>query len=422
MPGIRRRGVLARAVTATSVVLLGAAALSGCSGKGSGNDDIVVGYEVPLTGVAAPDGVQERDGWNLGLKTFGKTVNGHRIVTHFVDTHGDPNTALSDAKSLVQVRHIDILEGPLLANEVAAVASFVDPLKIPVDDLTVCSGQQLTNYEKYGNGLSSGWSCDQPDLMAGVYLYQTKKLRHVTVLANDYAFGWLSAGAFIKQFTALGGHVDKVLWPPTTTVDWSPYVSGVPDNTQAVFAETVGQGSVSFTSTYQKYGLHNKVPLYGNTTVFDYSVMPQESPKAVLGDEMAAQYCDGIDSPANNKFTKDYFNAYHTYPGYYAEAAYTKARLVVEAMKKLHGDASDKAAVTRALRNTPIVAPRGPVKMSRKTWSPVQNTYICKVKMVDGHLRNVPIKTYHNVQPWGQLDYRTWRQEFVKSAAGRPKP
>ncbi|MBO0828492.1 MAG: ABC transporter substrate-binding protein [Streptosporangiales bacterium] len=402
-------------------MLAGAAVLAGCSGKASGNDDIVVGYEVPLTGIAAPDGVQERDGWNLGLKTFGNKVDGHKIVTHFVDTHSDPNTALTDAKNLVQVRHINILEGPLLANEVGAVASFVDPQKIPVDDLTLCSGQQLTNYQKFGNGLASGWSCDQPDLMAAVYLYQTKKLRHVTVLANDYAFGWLSASGFIKQFTALGGHIDKVLWPPTTTADWSPYVSGIPDNTQAVFAEVVGQGSVSFTSTYQKYGLHNKIPLYGNTTVFDYSVMPQESPKAVLGDEMAAQYCDGINSPANNKFTADYFKAYHTYPGYYAEAAYTKARLVVEAMKKLHGDASDKAKVTKALRTTPIVAPRGPVKISPKTWSPIENNYICKVKMIGGHLRNVPIKTYQNVQPWGQLDYQTWKQQFMKSANGRPK-
>lgn len=421
MPGMRRRWVLTRACAGMSAVVTGAAMLAGCSGKGSGSDDIVVGYEVPLTGVAAPDGVQERDGWNLGLKTFGKTVNGHRIVTHFVDTHGDPNTALSDAKSLVQVRHIDILEGPVLASEDGAVAAFVDPLKLPVDDLTLCSGQQLTDYQKYGNAFASGWSCDQPDLMAAVYLYQTKKLRHVTVLANDYAFGWLSAGGFIKQFTALGGHVDKVLWPPPTTTDWSPYVSGVPHRTQAVFAETLGQGSVNFTNTYQKFGLHGKIPLYGNTTVFDYSVMPQESPGAVLGDEMVAQYCDGIDNPTNKKFTADYFKAYHTYPGYYAEAGYTKARLMVEAMKKLDGDASDKAKVAKALRTTPIVAPRGPVKISPKTSSPVQNIYVCKVKMVGGHLRNVPIKTYHNVQPWGQLDYNAWKQTFMRSASGRPK-
>jgi Periplasmic binding protein len=167
--------------------------------------------------------------------------------------------------------------------------------------------------------------------MAADYLYTDLGYRHVMVLANDYAFGWLSAGGFIKQFTLLGGKIDKVLWPPLTAADYSPYVSAIPKNTQAVYAETVGSGSIAFTKAYAQFGLRGKIPLYGVTNVFDYSVLPGEVSSDVLGDQMAAQYCDGINTPANVKFTTLFDQTYHTRPGYYAEAAYVHAELAVAA-------------------------------------------------------------------------------------------
>jgi branched-chain amino acid transport system substrate-binding protein len=264
--------------------------------------------------------------------------------------------------------------------------------------------------------------CDQPDSVAADYLYKDLGYRHVTVLANDYAFGWLSAGAFIKRFTMLGGKIDKVLWPPLTTADFGPYVSAIPKSTQAVFAETVGAGSVAFTKAYAQFGLRGKIPLYGNTTVFDYSVLPGEAPSTVLGNEMAAQYCDGIGTPANNKFTSLFEQTYHTRPGYYAEAAYVHAELAVAALKSLHGDATNPTAVAHALKTTSITAPRGPVRLAASVDAPIQNIYICKVENVHGTLQNVPIKTYPAVQPWGTLPHPVWAAEYAANSVGRPAP
>ncbi len=100
---------------------------------------------------------------------------------------------------------------------------------------------------------------------------------------------------------------------------------------------------------------------------------------------------------------------------------YAKARLLVTALKKLNGVTKDRKALTNALRTTPIVAPRGPVKLSgAPAFAPIQNIYICEVKMVNGELRNVPIKTYQNVQPWGVLSQQKWLEEFKRDSAGRP--
>ncbi len=417
-PRSRRWGALALALAASSMALA-ACGSSGSSGSSS-NSPIAIGYELPLTGTVALAGKAEQQGWNLGLKVFGSSVAGHKIVTYFADTSGNPATALSDAHSLVQQKHVQIMEGPLLASEDAAVAPYLGAQRVPLDNLAICGQIQVTDNAKYGNALSSGWICNTPDIIAADYLYTDLGYRHVTVLANDYAFGWLSAGGFIKRFTMLGGKIDKVLWPPLTATDYGPYVSGIPKTTQAVFAETVGAGGPLFTKAYAQFGLRGHVPLYGNTTVFDYSVLPGEAPADVLGDQMSAQYCDGINTPANTKFTTLFEQTYHTRPGYYAEAGYVHAELAVAALKRLHGVATDPVAVAHALKTTAITAPRGPVRLSTSLFSPIQNNYICKVENVNGTLEDVPIKTYPSVQPWGTLPYKTWVQEFTTDSVGRP--
>lgn len=400
------------------------AVMAGCGGGGqsgtANTSPIKIGYLVPLTGTSASPGKNEQNGWNLGLKDFGDTVNGRKIETIFNDTGGDPNVALSDARNLVTVDNVAMIEGPLMANEQAAVASYLNPQHIPVDDLSECSAAQLTDYAKYGNAYSSGWTCDQPDLKAAEYLYNDLHLSHITLIGADYAFGWLSMGGFVTVYKKLGGTIDKAIWAPITTTDYGPYVTQIPQTTQAVFAVMVGANGARFTNAYQSFGLKAKIPLYGNTTLTDYSVLPGEDPNAITGIRIVAQYCDGITTSINQKFADEYKAAYNTYPGYYAEAGYAKARLAISAFKSLNGDTSKPANITKALKGESIVAPRGPVKLSSVTSSPIQNIYVCEVKMVNGSLRNVPIKTYPNVQPWGSLSEAEWRAHFNRDSAGRP--
>ena len=406
-------------LAASSLVAAACSSSSSTPASSSAGTPVNVGYEVPLTGTAAAPAKQEEEGWNLGLKVFGDTVDGHKIVTTFVDTQGNPVIALSDAHSLVQQKHIQIMEGPLLASEDAAVAPYLGAEDIPTDNLAVCGQTQLIMDAKYGNAFSSGWLCNTPDIVAADYLYSLG-LRHVTVVANDYAFGWLSGGGFMTQFTRLGGHIDKVLWPPLTTVDFSPYVTAIPRSTQAVFAEVVGAGAVDFTKAYAQYGLRPKIPLFGNTLLYDQSVLQSEVPGDVMGNQDISQYCDALPTPANNTFVTAFKKAYGVRPGYYAEAAYVHAELVVDALKRLHGDASNPKATIAAMEGTPITAPRGPVTLNKKVDAPTQNVYVCKVENVNGTPENVPIKTYASVPPWGTLPYAVWQAEYAKDSTGAP--
>src|SRR2546429_425488 len=171
-----------------AVAVLLAAACSGASqSAGTTNTTPVkVGFILSLTGTFAANGKNEQNGWNLAVKELGSSVNGHKIVTTFADDQTDPNVALSDARELVEQGGVNMLEGPIAANAIGAVAGYAGPLGIPTDDLAVCSDQQMTNYKKFGNALTSDWSCDQPDLMLGQWAYD-QGYRHISTVSLDYA-------------------------------------------------------------------------------------------------------------------------------------------------------------------------------------------------------------------------------------------
>jgi branched-chain amino acid transport system substrate-binding protein len=398
---------------AASLVLLAACGGSQSSGGGQSTSPIKIGFILPQTGVFAPNGQDEQDGWNLALKEMGGTIAGRKVQTVFADDAADPNQGLSDARQLVETQGADLLIGPLAANVGLAVRSFVASSGIPTLYISSCADELATS-QKTSNLILTGWTCDQPSLNFGRYVYQKLGYRHLTTVAMDYAFGWQVVGGFVSTFKAAGGTIDKQIWAPINAADYSPYVSQIPQGTEAVFDLATGTAALRFTQAYQQFGLKAKIPLIGGGTMTDYSTLRSQVPDAVLGAITVLQYADGLDTPANKKFVADYKAATGKYPSYYAETAYASCKLVFAALGSLHGSTSDRKAVVKALKTTRFQAPRGTVSINQETNSPIQNIYIRKVEMVDGALRNVVVDTIRQSQPWGPLSKSQWEEQAPK--------
>jgi ABC-type branched-subunit amino acid transport system substrate-binding protein len=197
-------------------------------------------------------------------------------------------------------------------------------------------------------------------------------------------------------------------------------VSAIPASTQAVWVVLSGSQAASFVNTYASFGLKKKIPLMGITTLTDQAALPAENPSAAAGVYTDSQYCDGNPTAVNQQFANAYHAAYGVYPSYYSEAGYTKAEILIAALKSLHGDVTSEKALGNAMRAVKITAPRGPVSLNHTTWSPVQNEYICKVEKVGSTMRNVPILTVPNVPPWGTLSQSAWESLFAKTAVSQP--
>ncbi|MBO0802437.1 MAG: penicillin-binding protein activator [Nocardiopsaceae bacterium] len=417
----RPRAIVAGLAVATGLAL---AACSGPAGSGASgpHSPVKVGYLLPLTGVFTSNGTSEEDGFKLGLKNFGSSVDGHPIDPTYLNTQGEPSDALTAATQLVTRDHVQLVEGPLLSSEISVVAPFVLGRGTVEDDLYLASPEQESDYGKYHLGFTSDWNGYQPTSEGAAWAYNTMHWRHVTVVGLNISYGWQGVGGFEAEFKKLGGTIDKSIWVPSDAVEMSSYVSSIPNNTQAVFVVLSGSQAANFVNTYAQFGLKGKVPLMGITTLTDQAALPAEHSSAATGVYTDAQYCDDLPSAVNQKFANDYHAAYGEYPSYYSEAGYTKAEILVKALRSLHGDVTSEAALAKAMEQVHISAPRGPVSLSPATWSPVENEYICKVENVHGTLRNVPIVTDKNVQPWGTLPKSVYESAFAKQSSGPPSP
>jgi len=417
----RRRGIAAIALIACGALAVACGSSGSTSSTGaSAHAPVKVGYLLPLTGIFTKNGTSEQNGFKLGLKHFGTSVDGHPIQVTYANDQGDPSVSLSDARQLVTSDQVQVIEGPLLSSAIAVVAPYVLSQGIPEDDLYLASPQQAQAYTRYGTGFTSGWDGFAPTTVGARWAYSTMHWRHVTTVGLGISFGWQGVGGFAEQFTKLGGKIDKMLWVPSNSVDMSSYVSSIPASTQAVFVVLSGSQAANFVNSYASFGLKKKIPLMGITTLTDQAALPAENVPAALGIYTDAQYCDGNPSPVNQSFANAYHAAYGVYPSCYSEAGYTKAQILVAALTSLHGQVTSEKALSDAMRAVTITAPRGPVSLDHSTWSPVQNEYICKVEKVGGTLRNVPVLTFPNVPPWGTLPQSDWQPLFAKTAVSPP--
>jgi branched-chain amino acid transport system substrate-binding protein len=122
----------------------------------------------------------------------------------------------------------------------------------------------------------------------------------------------------------------------------------------------------------------------------------------VIGDVSALMYSAALQTPKNELFVKEFRSKYNEVPGYYAEANYTTAQMIDEAMKQNGGKFPGAEKFIQTMLGLTIDAARGPVAFDDMR-NPVENVYIRKVEKTTlfgdpkPQLWNVVIKTYPNV-------------------------
>jgi branched-chain amino acid transport system substrate-binding protein len=369
---------------------------------------IKIGLLVPLTGAAAALGKDMLAGTELYLDEINRQVAGRKIELIVEDTEGVTATALTKARKLVDQDRVAILTGGLLASTGYALHPFADAAKIPTT-YPVMSSDDLTQRKPAKWVVRTGWTSSQSMHAFGEWVAKNLKYKKVATVGFDYAFGWETVGGFQRTFEEQGGQVIQKIWTPLNTTDFSPFIAQIKPDADAVFAVFFGRGSLQFVKQYAESGLKAKIPLIGNGTLTDESVLPQMGDEA-LGVHTALHYSAALDNPANKKYAKAFEAKAGKIPSYYAETCYTNMRWIVEAIKAINGKVEDREAFLAALKKVELKDfPRGPVVID-KWGNPVQNIYVRKVERVGGQLQNSVIFTYPAVSQFWKYN----PDEFLK--------
>jgi branched-chain amino acid transport system substrate-binding protein len=417
------RPITRRALLKGGVALAGVAAVGGLETLrplvyAQTTAPIRIGFLADITGTVAPSGRDMLDGFQLYLAEKGSAMAGRPVQLIIEDAGGVPTNALTKARKMVEQDRVHILTAPLLASEGYAVRDYIVDRNVPTL-FAVSSADDLTQRKRAPNFIRTGWSSSQPSHPFGEWVASTLKYKRVATIGSDYAFGYEVVGGFQRTFEQHGGEIVQKLWTPLGTPDFSPYVTQIRRDVDAVFAIPVGADAIRFVKAYRQYGLKDKVPLIGGGVLMDESLLRGMAPEDAAGTITPLMWSAALATPQARKFVEAYTTKYQKDPSYYAETNYSGAQWIDTAAQQVGGKVEDKEGFLRALRAVQLPnAPRGPMRLDSYQ-NVIQNIYVRKVVVQGGHARNSVIQTFHNVS-----QFWTFKpEEFLKQPVyDRPYP
>jgi branched-chain amino acid transport system substrate-binding protein len=368
-------------------------------GPAAAQQNLRIGLLSPMTGFISQTGQDMTHGFQLYLEEHHGMLGGAKVDLIVEDTQGKPDTAVTKAKKLVLQDHVDMFIGGVLASTGYALAPVSTEQKtVYISSIAAADDLTQRQLDKYPYFIRTTWTSSQVNHPLGQWACEHGYKKAVAIAA-DYAFGYESVGGFQKAFEGCGGKVIQKIWPPLGNKDFGPFIPTIKSDADVIYSLMVGPMSPQFPKQLREAGV--KLPIIaGGTSYDDYNVGFDSD--VVIGDVSALMYSAALQTPKNEAFVKAFRSKYNEVPGYYAEANYTTAQMVDEAIAKSGGKFPGPEQFIKNMLGLKIDAVRGPVAFDDMR-NPVENIYIRKVEKTTlfgdpkPELWNVVIKTYPNV-------------------------
>ena len=360
------------------IVLAAAAAFVFAAASAQAQDKLKIGLITTLSGPAASLGTQQRNGFQLALKTLGNKLGGREVELLVQDDELKPDVAVSKVKAFVERDKADFVVGPIFSNILQAIIK-------PVTD----SGAFMIS-PNAGTSSFAGRDCnpnlfvtsyqnDQNHEVLGKYA-QDKGMKKVFLMAPNYQAGKDALAGFKRYYK---GEIADEVYVPLNQLDYSAELAKIAAaQPNAIFVFLPGGMGINFVKQFRQAGLADKITFLSAFTV-DESTLPAQQ-DAALGFFGGANWAPNLDNPQSKKFVAAYEQEYHAVPGSYAVQAYDAALLIDSALKATKGATSDKDAVRAALAKASFTSLRGGFKFNTNHY-PIQDFYLVKVaKRPDG--------------------------------------
>jgi branched-chain amino acid transport system substrate-binding protein len=383
-----------------SAVLVAVALACGAAPAMAQQKTLKMGALATLEGaftVLGQDGIR---GMELALKERNYTAGGYKIEVVKASSNGDPNSAVSAARKLVEQDKVQILIGPTSGSEGIAVKDYAKG-QLQTTFLNGTSAAQETTLVSPAPNFFR-FSTDGAQWSAGLGSHSyAKGYKKVAVVAEDYAFPYSQVAGFMMEYCKAGGKVLDKQWVPIGTKDYSSVIAKLPADIDAVYVALGGADAVNFLTQYEQNG--GTKPLIGGSITVDQTVLGYKGKRrdALVGTPSAGPMADGWDNAAWKKFVADYkatFKDGFPSPSLFAHGYYVNTKAALDALDAVKGDLSNnQAALRKTLATMTVATPTGDVKLDENR-NAVANMYLTEVaKAPDGTLYNKVVKVVPGV-------------------------
>jgi branched-chain amino acid transport system substrate-binding protein len=409
-----RQSVLC-AAAAVGVIAL-AAGTMGLPAKAA--DAIKIGILLPLSGNFAENGQQTLTGLKMYFDEVGNKAGDHPLNLIVEDTQGKPDVAVTKARKLVEGDGAQVLTGVVSSGVALAVNDYSRQNKVPLvlsgdagaDELTMpgpLTNPYLVRTSQNGRMVSA----------VGADWAYKKGWRKVVTIGSDYAGGVDVNFAFARAFCRAGGQVIQAEWPPVNTPDFGPYLTNLNRDANAVVTFEPGADGLRLARQYSEFGLKSRQPVLDLYAGLVYEPNLKQLGDATLGMYSSLFYSPVLKTPENQRFVAGFEKRMHSLPSNEGPNGYVGAHAIVDAIKTVNGDLSDKLKFIAALKAVKFDSPKGPISLD-KYGQVIQTMYIREVKKVDGQLANVPIATYPNIDqfwPYTPAEFESFKYTYKNS-------
>ena len=346
--------------------------------QAAAQDKLKVGILTTLSGPPAALGVQQRNGFQLALKTLGGKLGGREVELIVQDDELKPDVAVGKAKAFVERDKVDFVVGPIFSNILIAMMK-------PVTDggaILISPNAGTSNFagkECNANFFVTSYQNDQNHEVLGKYA-QDKGMKKVFIMAPNYQAGKDSLTGFKRYFK--GDVVDEV-YVPLNQLDYSAELTKIAAAApEAIFVFLPGGMGVNFVKQFRQAGLADKIAFLSAFTVDEGTLPAQQD--AALGFFGGSNWAPNLDNPQNKAFVASFEKEYGAVPGSYAFQAYDAALLIDSALKATGGKTDNKDALRAALMKADFKSLRGAFRFNTNHY-PIQDFYLVKVaKRADG--------------------------------------
>jgi branched-chain amino acid transport system substrate-binding protein len=340
---------------------------------------IKVGVLTALSGPAAAIGTENLNGMRYAVEEGGGAVAGNKIELLVADDQNTPNVGLTEARRLIDKENVAAIMGTLNSASALAISPYTTRAEVPFIFGGIAS--ELTGARKSEFSFRSSYSSGQLESPI-VQFIDKRNLKKGILIGSDNAAGRDSLKVVGDTIKRLGGTVVEEMYPRQGETDYAPYLARIGDkDADYVYGYFFGGDILRFVQAYKSFGIKNQL-------VITVSALSSGGVAKALGANI-----DGVMSvelwvwtlqdPASKSFVEGYTKAFGAAPQTIAYDGYIKGRVMVEALKAVKGNVTDRTALAKAIKVVRFPIPGGEFRFDENN-NPVVTARLVQWSWRDG--------------------------------------
>lgn len=349
---------------------------------------IKIGVISAQTGALEAYGIQQVRGLKLGFEyATGGTMQvlGREIQLIVEDDGGNPETAVTKVRKLIEQDGVDLLTGSVSSGATLAIIPEIERARkllmvepAAADSIT---GENCSPYV-----FRTARNVSQDAVAAANYL-QASGLKRFMNLAPDYAFGHDSAAAWTRIIESRGGEIIDNIFAPFETRDFSPYLQRLlqarPDGVVVTWA---GAGAVTLFQQIAEMDIYDEMLVM--TGIADTDALRAFGTSAAGLTGFAPYYYELPRTEANDWLVQRHFEEYNAPPELFTAGGMAAAIAIVQGIEA--AGSTDTEALRAALSGMSFAGPKGTYTFRPEDQQALQPMYMVRLEIKDGYDYPVP--------------------------------